>query len=396
MSLVPTSVFSIDAGTAPVRLSVLTVRSGAASKRLLVGAHGQPIKDKGSLAITAGLLEHVQVDGLQGLQQLLMGIQPTQALVHGIVTGSQPGHVAPLITTHRLKQAKPNTFPPDTIARSLAFLSYPPERFVLYFDRDVDPADPTHAVRTADELIALLTPLLPGLDEAGRLSTTSTSSAIRSKATHEWLIPPSGFHCYLIAQGNLARFVELLKIRLWNAGYGYCRLASPNTQTGVSAILERAAVDLAVFSPERLDYVAGARIAPDAPFYQDRAAPLLREGTVFDLDALPDVTPEERADYQYRLAAKKAELAPERFAQVTAHIVQAAPDLPPDQVEALARQRLAHSDHGYLPPDFRLYFAHCTTGVLVQDLAAAYDGWRLADPAEPDYREGADAIVSFQ
>ena len=395
MSIDTTSHPPVDASTAPVSLSVLTVKRGAASKRLLVGAHGQPIKDTSSLAITAGLLEHVQIEGLQGLQALLTGILPTQALVHGVVTGSQPGHVARLITTERLKRASPGTFPPETIARSLEFLSYPAERFVLYFDRDVDPADPTHAIRTADELIALLTPLLPGLDAAGRLSTTSTTSAIRSKATHDWLIPPTGFHLYLIAQGNLSRFVELLKIRLWNAGYGYCRLASPNKQTGVAALLERAAVDLAVFSPERLDYVAGARIDKSAPFFQDREPPLIREGTVFNLDALPDVTPEERQAYEARLAAAKATLAPERHAQVAATIHTQQPDLPDAAVEGLVSERLQHHEDGLLLPDFLLYFFHRSKAVAVHELSKDYDGLRLADPAEPDYREGTDAIFHW-
>ena len=46
-----------NALTTPFSLSVLTVTSGAASKRLIAGADNRPIKDAGSLAIAAGLLE---------------------------------------------------------------------------------------------------------------------------------------------------------------------------------------------------------------------------------------------------------------------------------------------------------------------------------------------------
>ena len=53
MSIDTTSHPPVDASTAPVSLSVLTVKRGAASKRLLVGAHGQPIKDTSSLAFHA-------------------------------------------------------------------------------------------------------------------------------------------------------------------------------------------------------------------------------------------------------------------------------------------------------------------------------------------------------
>ena len=380
--------------TTPFSCSVLTVTTGHASKQLRVGAHGLPIKGQGSLAISAGLLEHVEVAGLVGLQRLLADIRPNQALVHGVVKHSAPGHVAPLVTTEALKQAKLSTLAPGTIARSLEHIAYPDNLFLLMFDHDDNPEDPT-PLTTAEELLTLLTPVLPGIETAGRLVTTSTSSGIKSKATGEWLIPPTGFHLYLLVQGNLQRFVDLLTVRLWNAGYGYCKLATPNKQTGVAAVLTRAVVDLSVFSPERLDYVAGARIAKSAPFYQDRGAPQLVDGDILDLDAFPDVTAEERKDYTERLAAAKAALAPERFQKVKAAVAATDPTLSPEQIEVLAHQRLQHHADGFLPDDFLLYFYHRRAAVAVKKLSAAYDGLRLADPVEPTYREGTDAVFHW-
>jgi predicted P-loop ATPase len=384
-----------EATTTPFSLSVLTVTKGHASKRLLVGAHGQPIKGHRSLAISAGVLEHVEVAGLAGLKALLMGIRPNQALVHGVVKGSRPTQTAPVVTTEALKQAQPGTFAPETIARSLEHIAYPDGCFLLMFDRDNNPEDPTQ-VPTAEALFALLTPLLPGLDTAGRLVTTSTSSGIKSKATGEWLLPPTGSHTYLLARGNLARFVDLLKVRLWNADYGYCMLATPNRQTGVASVLTRAVVDLSVFSPERLDYVAGAKIDPRAPFYQDRGDPQLIAGTLFDLDALPAVTPAEQQEYQTRLAAAKAQIAPTRFRMVQDAITAATPTLTPPEVEALAHQRLEQHEGGALPPDYVLHFFHRRKAVAVHELSADYNGLRLADPHEPDYREGTDAIFHWR
>jgi putative DNA primase/helicase len=391
----PAVVMPGTARTTRFSLSVLTVTKGNASKQLLVGANGQPIKGQGSLAITAGMLEHVQVLGLEGLRTLLTQITPQQALVHGVVKGSAPGYVAPLVTTERLKRAKPGDLAPDTVARSLEYLQYPDDPFLIMLDRDDNADDPTK-LQTVEELIALLAPLFPGIERAGRLVTTSTSSGIRAKATQEWLIPPRRFHVYMLAQGNLRRFVDLLKVRLWNADYGYCMLATPHKQTGVAAVLERAAVDLSVFSPERLDYVAGARIAKNTPFYQDRDEPHLVEGTILDLDAFPEVTDEERRAYQDRLTAAKAQLAPERFRMVQATIEKAEPALTPVQVTALVEQRLMHHEEGMLPPDYLLYFFHRTKAVPVGGLDARYDGLRLADPAEPDYRDGTDAIFHWR
>jgi hypothetical protein len=57
---------------------------------------------------------------------------------------------------------------------------------------------------------------------------------------------------------------------------------------------------------------------------------------------------------------------------------------------------LQHQDNGYLPPDAVLYFYHRKTAVQVSDLSGAYDGRRRADPAEPDYRDGTDAIFHWR
>jgi hypothetical protein len=239
--------------------------------------------------------------------------------------------------------------------------------------------------------------VLPAFADVGWLATSSASSAIRATQTQEWLRPPDGWHIYLLATGDVERFRDLLKIRLWLAGYGFCKLATPNAQTGVAAVLERAMVDLMVFSPERLDYVAGALIDKNAPFYQDRPAPALYPGSVLDLDAFPDVTAEERADYARLVAEAHNRLVPERRAKVRAHLATATPTLPATEVEHEITARLARAEHGDLDPGHVLYFTHgtaMTAGELAQ--ASALDGRRLADPQEPTYRQGDDAVFHWR
>jgi hypothetical protein len=386
---------SVSAVDAPFSVSVLTATRGNASKSLIAGANGLPIKGTGDLSITQGLIEHVEVQGLAGLQTLLAGIDNKQALVHGVIKHSRPGDVHPIVPYTALIAAPPGRYGLDTRARTKGYIAYPPGRHLIMWDRDDHPEDPTR-VETAAALFALLAEVLPGLGRAGRVVTTSTSSGIRRKATHDWLVPLRGSHTYLLAQGDTQRFKDLLKVRLWNAGYGYCCLASPNKRTGVAAVLERACIDLTVFSPERLDYVAGARIPEDAPFYQDRGTPTLVPGDVLDLDTFPDLTTDERQAYQRRLAAAKALVAPERFRLVKETVEKENPTLPPAQVETIVRERLAHIDGGWLAPDFVLEFDHRTTAVPVSALSATYDGKRLADPAEPEYRDGADAVFHWR
>ncbi len=209
-------------------------------------------------------------------------------------------------------------------------------------------------------------------------------SLIRDKQTHDWLKPAEGMHVYVLTTGDVARFKELAKVRLWLAGTGYCKLATPHKHTGVASILERCLIDMMVFSPERLDSVAGAQIAKSAPFYQDRPAPELSLGVVLDLDALPDSTEDERTQYALLVAEAKDWLAPEQRRIVRTHITSATPAIPDAEVEQEITARLARAERGELDAAQPLYFSNgttCTAGTLTK----ALDGKRLRDPLEPDY-----------
>jgi hypothetical protein len=279
-----------DALTTPFSLSVLTTSKGNASKRLVPDAHGKPTRDPAHhLGISAGRLAHVQVAGLAGLADLLQHVSPTQALVHGIPIGSTPGDAFTLVV------AKKFTGAPGTIARTKACIQYPAGPHLLMLDRDPEPE--AKPIANAEDLLRAMAGVLPPFADIGWLAISSTSSAIRCKQTGDWLKPPEGWHIDFVATGDVARFADILKVRLWLAGYGFVKLATENKQTGVCAILERALVDLTVFSAERLIYCAGALIDKSAPFFQDRPVPALHAGSVLDLDALPDVTDEECTQY---------------------------------------------------------------------------------------------------
>jgi hypothetical protein len=374
----------LDALTTAFSLGVLTATKGNTTKRLIPAwSDKRPVKDPAhSLSISAGRVEHVQLAGLTGFCSLLHHITQQQALVHGVPKGSNPGDIFSLLTAERYTGAT------GTVARTLACIDYPPGVRLLMLDYDPDPTAP-ETIASAQELMARLTGVWPALADTGWLATTSTSSAIRDKQTGGWLRPPEGKHVYLLATGDVALFREWLKVKLWLAGYGFCKLATPNSQTGVAAVLERAMVDLTVFSPERLDYVAGAIIDPSAPFYQDRPAPELHPGSVLDLDTLPDVTPGEREAYARLVAAAHDRLVPERRAKIRAHITTVTPSLPDAEVEREVATRLDRAERGELEPGHLLHFDNgktLTAGELAQ--AKALDDKRLADPLEPSYGHG--------
>ena len=312
---------ALDALTTPVSLTVLTATKGNASKRLIpAGSDASPVLDPAhSLWIAEGHVEHVQLPGLAGLQDLLGRITPKQALVHGIPTGSTPGAILQLVVAQKYTGA------PGTVARTLKCFSYPPDLCLIMFDYDPDPTAQVQ-VTSAAALLEHMEALWPVMRDVGYLRTYSTRSAIRAKAAPDgWLTPPHGMHVYFLATGDVARFRELLRIKLWCAGLGFCKLATANKDTGVAALLERALVDLTVLSPERLDYVAGAKIAQNAPFYQERPPPEVHAGIVLNLNELPDATDEERQEYALRLEAAQDALRPVQRETVRQIITQQVP-----------------------------------------------------------------------
>jgi len=181
---------ALDAFTTPFSLSVLTATKGDASKRLVPDVAGKPIRDPAhSLGISAGRIEHVQVPGLAGLADLLQRVTAKQALVHGIPRGSAPGDVFKLVVAEKC------TGPPGTLARTKACIQYPLGPHLLMLDRDPEPeAEP---IVHAEALMHCMAGVLPAFADVGWLATSSTSSAIRSKQTCDWLKPPDGWHVYL-------------------------------------------------------------------------------------------------------------------------------------------------------------------------------------------------------
>jgi hypothetical protein len=161
------------------------------------------------------------------------------------------------------------------------------------------PGNPT---RSRDEWLALLYEACPDLAKTARVWRASTSSYIYDKAGRE-LRGLTGQRLYVVVVdgADIPRSGEVFFKRLWLKGHGHIEISKSG------AFLKRTPVDAAVFSPERLDFVAGA-VCRDG-LRQGDITPEHMEGEPL-LDtrvALPDLTPEEEAEYQRRVEAAKAE-----------------------------------------------------------------------------------------
>ena len=371
-----------------IKFSILTATKGSTQKRLIPGPDGRPVKDLNhDLGIYAGHVEPCAVDSLTAFAAAIGGLKANQAITLG-VTGST---VPQVLVTKRKRAAM--TYRGDRIvARSLEYFSWADGYFALLLDHDPEPGHPD---LTADQLWARFSGIMPEFATAGRVVTVSSSSAIYDKVTGKCLKPASGHHTFIIVRGDVERFKTTLKARCWLHGEAFFKLGNPNAQTGVEAVLERFIVDLAVFSPERLVYEAGAEIDPSATFEQRRPAPQVFNGDYIDLDAIPDLTPAEQA-----LAAANRQQAldairPQQVASVAAHVAQERPDLTQAGAYAIARQRVRECDRGELLPGHTLYLAGGST-ITAGDIGPEHHGLKLQDPQEPDYRGGAiNSIIYF-
>ena len=358
------------------RIGLVTATKGSVQKRILKDGS----KDGNhSLSVSKGIYETVALNGLHEFAKAIENIKPNQAFTLGI---SKLDGRLKLYTNDAYKGL---INPSRAIARTKSCIQWSTGTFPLLLDHDAEPDKPD---LTKDEFWNDTINVIPEMAGTGRLTTTSTSSGIYNRDTGECLRPENGHHTYILARGDVERFVEIYKARCWLKGAAFFKLANPNQSTGTSSILERFPSDVAVFSPERLVYEAGALLPPTLE--QRRSAPQVIEGSVLDLDTIPDLTSEEKLIAEAnRLDARS--LIEEKQLQAATKAITATGHKQP---RAEAKRRITLCKSGLLEPNHVLEIA--SGGSLrVEDIGPQHDGLLLKDPQEPDYRNGAQVAKLY-
>ena len=223
--------------------------------------------------------------------------------------------------------------------------------------------------------------------------SSSTSSGLRNRETRESYPSSGGFHAAITVAdgGDIPRFLADFHDRLWLGGFGWGMVSA------AGSFLERALIDRAVGSPERLIFEGAPIIEP--PLEQAPRPAVAHEGAVLDTRAAcPPLSDAEKADLERLKAAERARLKPEadgaRAKWSEAHIrrMTASGMSQPD-----ARAHVDSWIDGKLSGDFPLPFDNPKrAGTTVADVLATpskYVGKTLSDPHEgPDYGRGK-AIV---
>jgi hypothetical protein len=234
---------------------------------------------------------------------------------------------------------------------------------------------------TAAELIAKLAEIHPALAQAAYIVRGSVSSGVHRVGDAP--AEGKGFHVYfpVLDASDIPRYGALLFDRLWLAGWGFCVLSA------CGSVLLRGPIDAAVFSPERLDFVASPIIVGEGLTYTKPDA-TFKEGGYLDTRSLPDLSTEEVTEVARLQAAAKLAIKPEgeRKAKVwgdarVSEMVGRGSSR--EQAEATVKRVLAGGVSA-LTAEFVLRFANGDVATVSEVLAnpEKFDKKALADPVE--------------
>ncbi len=189
-------------------------------------------------------------------------LKKNQAIAHGVCEEEQ----ARIVTKSDRANGRGWEF--DTVTRSKDDLSYLAGPGLAMFDHD--PKNKKQAL-APEKFRATISKVWPEFQNYPTWTTPSTSSCIRDLNGNELTGEGAGFHMYFPVPdaSELPTFAKILFKRLWCAGYGHIEISKSGS------LLPRTIFDASVFSPERLDFVAGAECID---CIQKLPEPVYREG----------------------------------------------------------------------------------------------------------------------
>lgn len=197
---------------------------------------------------------YFQIKQLTKYQVLLLGVPKQQNIYQG-----------------RISSKKMNQFLENTITRTKEDIGWNPFG-VSYNLIDIDFGDiPNFVLNTAKEVLDFLISLDPELVFCGILILPSSSQKFNPEK--------KGWHCYIkVSNANdstVKLYAETLKSICWIKGFGAVKFSKSGS------ILVRIALDLAVFSPERI--VVESCFSDDETVIFHEIEPLIQEGVAREL-----------------------------------------------------------------------------------------------------------------
>ena len=353
------------------------------SKLWKLNSSGRPEK-LSSGDMRKGYGERVEVDGLQGMADLLMSLQNDQALCYGL-TEKENG----VVMSRALYQQE--GMPADAMTRTKETMKFDDGPGVMMFD--YDPSKNERTVLTHDQLWEKICRACPSMKDVGYVTFPSASSFISNRDTGEQVSGLSGQRIYVIVSNaiGIPKAGETLAKRLWCCGDGWMDISK------AGSFIRRTYIDTTVWQSNRLDFAAGASC--ESPLFQDRGKPIIVEGRALNCVAdIPDLDDDEKRMYEAAVTEAKEAKKEEAFYVRSKFAEQkgkenAGPNASQEHVrKCIENVRLA-IDRGalsgeYMLTIFRNGVEERKTVYDVLQKPALYDGCETLDPLEPDYDGG--------
>ncbi len=367
---------------------VTKANNGLMSKSIYLNGSGLPHSDGSACSMSNGTAQVVSVSSLGQFADLINGLGSHQAITLGTVK-DDPGNgtIWGVMADADLVHGK--------ISRTQKFFAHQTGQGIMLVD--YDQKGMTDAVRGRLNGTDPRDVILQAVGDVPHVHRLSTSAGLSNGTTGEEYSDSGGFHLYLpVAQADdIPRALKVLHKRMWLAGYGWHMVGSRGQ------LLERSLVDASVGGPERLIFEGPPVV--QAPLVQDQAARqasvvgVSLPGIVLDTQrTLPDLTPEEEAQYTDLLRLSRDSMADQAQGVRDKFVTDEAQRTgrPVDDV----RRDVELADKGRLPLDHVLYFDDPEIGaVTVRDVVtdlAEYEGKTLGDPVDPGDGRGKAKVLA--
>lgn len=350
-----------------IQFSVITKDSGILTKRYNL-VNGELAKDSSQCFLDKGTVEMVNIE-FADLPKIIDNLTPNQAITHGVAVETLTGPV-PIVS----RQLLPSN--PGAVTRTLDKFFWPEEGIIMF---DYDPAPGTEPL-TKKELISAIQSLDPQLAKAAMIWRPSASSNIvgEDNTVYAGLRNQRVYIQYKNPDG-MENFVKNLFMSAWEKELGYIFI----TAAGIP--LERTVFDMAVFSPERLDFAAGGVCGKGLKkqVIFSRFTP----GDVVDLNCITE--PHDPYRHEMTVSAAKRGVEGQIAEKRAEYVLQQAARIAERQGITKAKAKVvveSRMENRLLPDD--IVYTDDMEPITIRSILLepdTYNGMVVRDPLEPEY-----------
>ena len=347
-----------------IQFSLIKKDGGVLTKKFDI-VDGELVKNSKQCFLQQGKIETIELE-FKDLPKFLDGLESNQAILHGVCVQAPTKVVAQRL----LKQN------PDAISRTKDNFFWPDQGIIMF---DYDPPDGTKPLSKV-KLLETMRNLHPALANAAMVWRPSASSNIISTdGTVLRGLRNQRIYIEYRNPDSMDEFMQNLERAAWDKGLGHIFITAAGTA------LPRCIFDMAVFSPERLDFAAGAACGDG--LQPQKIYSTFESGPPVDFDDVGSLYDIERYHMQIEMAKQdvKVDITEARniYKEIQAERLMEQQPLSKIKARKIIASRLKNK---ILPED--IVFANDMTTIKISDIiadSATYHGMVIRDPLEPDY-----------